>query len=508
MIRRPCPISPLSPEDDAAGHYFFGYYDRCPWNADGSLVLAHRAPFLDRFPGADDRCEIGVIDTRTRRFHRLADTRAWNWQQGAQLQWLPSPRAGVPADRSAAGEERSPPLPHQERERPSAARARPGEGRPPPSPRAIFNDRRNGRPVAIILDAAGTEHAVLDHPIYALSPDGRTALTLNYARLAACRFEYGYPGLDDPTAAAPAPADDGVYRLDLATGRRDLLVPIARAAAHRENPMGRDPGAGPHYVNHLMFNVSGTRFSFLHRFERADGITHSRLFTCAIDGSDLRLLIEGMVSHSHWRDDDSILAWAGRRRLLDASGPTGEGRSGAGGQGEASGNGRGDGRGDGRGGGRGAIAAAAILARRTLKPIYYAMGKPRFLMSRILKDSYLLIPDAEAGGVEPRVFARGELTCDGHCTFNRGGDEPARWVLTDGYPDLRSRQPLFLWDCRTSTGYEIGRYSTPRRLDGPTRVDLHPRFNHDATSVCIDSAMDGRRRMYTVDVSGITRGSP
>src|SRR5206468_1381569 len=145
----------------------------------------------------------------------------------------------------------------------------------------------------------------------------------------------------------------------------------------------------------------------------------------------------------------------------------------------------------------------ASAARRCLKPIYYALGKPRFLMNRVVRDAYLLITDGEAS--EAEVFARGELTTDGHCTWSPGD---RRWVLTDGYPDLRSRQPLLLWDANRGRGYEIGRYPAPRKLDGPVRVDLHPRFSRDGRKVCIDSAMDGRRRMYVVDVAALTGAHP
>src|SRR5262249_9620515 len=143
-----------------------------------------------------------------------------------------------------------------------------------------------------------------------------------YPRLTLLRPEYGYPGLTDPRAGVEAPEDDGVFRLDLRSGRRELLVSAAAVAGHRPSPLG----AGRHHcVNHLMYNPSGTRFCFLHRFERSDGIVHSRLFTLGADGSDLRLLMEGMISHYSWRDDRTLLAWAGRRKLLGAGSEGGEG---------------------------------------------------------------------------------------------------------------------------------------------------------------------------------------
>jgi hypothetical protein len=411
------PIHRATPDDGR--HYWFGYYDKCPWSPDGFRLLAHRARFCDHFPSPGDIAEVGWIeawDTDAPVFVKIGQTDAWNWQQGAMLRW--------------SGQ----------------------------SQREIEYNRLGDGPLVY------AEHA------------GGTRLTLGFGRLSRLRPEYGYPALADPKPDDPSPASDGVYRID-AAGEADLMISIDQLDRITADGSARAGGPLHQHVNHIMFNPSGTRFCFMHRFERTDGILHSRLFTADPDGNDIRLLFEGMCSHYDWRDDQTILAWAGRRSLLGSAGAT-----------------------------KTPMQRAMTLARRGLKPAYYAMGKPRFLMNRIMKDSYLLIGDVDArepGAPEPRAFAKGELTCDGHCTYNRGGRDPGRWVLTDGYPDLKSRQPLFLWDCRENKGYEIGRFPTPRSLDGPIRVDLHPRFNHDATKVCIDSAMDGTRQMYVVDVAAI-----
>ena len=440
MINRTLTIRCLTPNDrDAHGkplHYWVGYYDKQPWSRDHTRLLCHRAPFADRFPRAGEPCEVGFVDTTSGAFTTVASSRAWNWQQGAMAQWLPDPTD-------------------------------------PDREHILFNDLRDGAHIAIIVDDAGNELRSLPAPVYAVSPDKRSALTLSFARLNTCRPEYGVPGLVDPNASIIAPENDGVWRMDLATGERAFLVSIADLAAHDPDPRGT---SRPNHANHLMFNTTGTRFCMLHRFERPDGITQSRLFTLNLDADraprDLRLLMSGMVSHFDWRDDRTILAWAGHRKLLG-----GGGRS------------------------KSPVALAMNLARRTLKPVYYALGKPRVLMNKIVKDSYLLIPDRESAPTER--YAMGELTCDGHCTYNRAGPNPGRFFVTDGYPD-RGRQPLFIWDTRENLGYTVGRYDSPRQFDGDIRVDLHPRFSHDASRVCIDSAMDGSRKVYEVDVASLT----
>jgi len=417
VIRKPCPVRKVSPDD--GWHYWFGYYDKCPWSPDGTKLLAHRARFCDRFPRPDDVAEVGFIDAWNSdrpKFVKLGQTTAWNWQQGAMLRWR--------ADEAVWNRHEHPPLVY-------------------------------------------AEHA------------GGARLTLGFGRLSRLRPEYGYPALDDPNASDPSPASDGIFRIH-DDDSLELILSIDQLDRTTSDGSERAGGHLHQHVNHIMFNPSGTRFCFMHRFEREDGILHSRLFTSDLEGRDVRLLFEGMCSHYDWRDDQKILAWAGKRRLLGSAGAK-----------------------------KTPTQRIMTMARRGLKPVYYALGKPRILMNKIVKDSYLLISDVDVRAPDapsPAAFARGELTCDGHCTYNRGGTEPGRWVLTDGYPDLKSRQPLFLWDCVKGQGYEIGRYPTPRELDGPIRVDLHPRFNHDATQVCIDSAMDGKRGMYVVDVRAITSG--
>jgi hypothetical protein len=421
VIDHTCPIRKVSPDD--GWHYWFGYYDKCPWSPDSTRLLAHRATFCDRFPAPGDIAEVGWIEgwrTDQPRFVKAGETTAWNWQQGAMLRW---------------------------------------NGEQP------------------ICNTAGTV------PCYTAHPDTQAALTLDFGRLSRLRPEYGHPGLTDPTPDNPHPETHGISRID--GDSPTLNVSIDQLDRITADGSDRAGGDLHQHVNHLMFNPSGTRFCFMHRFLRTDGILHSRLFTSDLEGTDIRLLFEGLVSHYDWRDDQTILAWAGKRSLLGSANAT-----------------------------KTPAQHAMTLARRGLKPIYYAMGKPRFLMNKIMKDSYMLIADVDVRSAdvpEPVPFAKGNLTCDGHCTFSRGGNrgsnEPGRWVLTDGYPDMKNRQPLFLWDCTRNQGYEVGRYHTPRELDGDIRVDLHPRFNQDATLVCIDSAMDGKRAMYVVDVSSLTGGA-
>lgn len=258
-------------------HYFFGYFDKCPWSPCGRFLLAHRVAFLDRQPRPGEEAEIGFVDlSRGNRWQSLAKTRAWCWQLGSQLQWLPGDEGLL-----------------------------------------VHNDLREGRLVSVVRDTEGREKRVLPEPVYALSPDGRWAATCNYARLAAMRPGYGYEGVPDRWADDDHPLADGVWRLDLDTGARKLLVSLHRLASQQPGP--KSLGAGRQWVNHLVVSPGSDRVVFLHRWENPQPCPQrpwerlTRMFTIGENGERLHLLNDlPMTSHLTWFAPDRLVAYANR----------------------------------------------------------------------------------------------------------------------------------------------------------------------------------------------------
>jgi len=71
-------------------HHWFGYYDKLQFSQDDRFVLTNRVGFEHRSPLADDVIEVGMIDTESRdEWIPLGTSKAWCWQQGCTLQWLP-----------------------------------------------------------------------------------------------------------------------------------------------------------------------------------------------------------------------------------------------------------------------------------------------------------------------------------------------------------------------------------------------------------------------------------
>lgn len=250
--------------------HWFGYYDKPQFDPTGRYVLGAEVDFDDRSPSPDDVIRLGMVDLeRDDTWIEFAETRAWSWQQGCMLQWLPGSDSKV-----------------------------------------IYNDRRGDSLVSVILDVFTGESRTLPKPIYAVSPKGDVAVGLNFARVDSTRPGYGYKGAIDPGADKLHPADDGIYAIDLHTGESRLVVSLDQIAS----VPGEGPMRGKHWFNHLLFNPDGTRFVFLHRWYRQapmKGRWRTRMFTAQPNGEGLHCVADhGMVSHFIWRSPQQILAWS------------------------------------------------------------------------------------------------------------------------------------------------------------------------------------------------------
>jgi len=264
-------LPPVRALTSAPGHHWFGYYDKLEFDPSGRYVLGMRVDFEHRSPRPDDVIEIGMVDTAAAdRWITLGQSRAWCWQQGAMLQWIPGSKTKV-----------------------------------------IWNDRDGDHFVARVLDVHTHKLRTLPAPIYALSPDGAWGFAPNFARLQDCRPGYGYVGAPDPNKAVAAPEDDGIWRMDLRTGAKQLIIPYAaaRSVPHATS----DLADAKHWFNHLLVSPDGKRFVFLHRWRapRHGQGWETRMFTASTDGKDLFVLNPAnMTSHFIWRDARHVLAWA------------------------------------------------------------------------------------------------------------------------------------------------------------------------------------------------------
>jgi len=246
--------------------HWFGYYDKYQFDPNDRYVLGMKVDFEHRLPTERDAIKIGMIDlANDNKWIELGESRAWSWQQGCMLQW------------------------------------RPGSDR-----EVVWNDREGDRFVCRVLDVKTRKVRTLPRAIGSISPDGKLAVCEDFSRIWNFRAGYAYAGIPDPYAKEPAPAEIGVWRMDMDTGKTRLLVSVADLA--KIPYPGQMPGHR-HYVNHLSWNPDGTRFLMFNRWPPRHR-QPTRVFTMAADGSDLRLLSSRGASHWTWRDPEHVLIWA------------------------------------------------------------------------------------------------------------------------------------------------------------------------------------------------------
>lgn len=214
-------------------HHFFGYIGHArtiPWNETGRYILSLRTSFQDRMPAPADAAEVVLIDTqRNHEVVVLDRSRAWNFQQGTMFYWNPEA----------------------------------------PATQFFFNDRdpATNRVFTVLYDIGKRkrvrEYRYADTPFAnsGVAQNGGFFLGLNYGRLARLRPVTGYPGAFDWTGETPAPADDGIFLVNTATGAKRLLVSFARLAEFlkERHPLA---AATPLFINHTLWNRQDDRIYF------------------------------------------------------------------------------------------------------------------------------------------------------------------------------------------------------------------------------------------------------
>jgi hypothetical protein len=408
-------------ETPSDGHYFFGYYDKPQLSKDDKRLLVLKTDFLDHILDKNDLISIGHfdLDQKNASFVEVGKTRAANWQQGCMLQWLG----------------------------------------PDYNEWIIYNDLVDNKFVAILQNVFSGERKQISKAIYSVCPHGENAICVDFERHYWCRRGYAYDGIYNKDKNKSVVKADGIWLLNLKTDtvRKIVAIEDLIATKHLTNMQG-----AIHYVEHLMFNPSGKRFCFLHRWKMLDGGVYARLYTVNVDGSDLYLLNDsGRMSHYCWQDDNHLLVYGGLTNQLNS------------------------------------LRKDKNVIKyffKPLLPLYHKVVKNNTPLFKYLAgDSYIILRDqsSSARRVAPALSLR-----DGHPSFNKKSQSI---FITDTYSDPADTEKakLILFDLKSNRHYVLDEFdSIPVYDNGPLRCDLHPRWSISGEYISVDTMDSKRRSVY------------
>ncbi len=269
-------------------HHFYGYIGHVgntPWNGGGRYMAALRSSFDDRMPGPGDAADIVLIDTANGYSQEVIDkTEGWNPQQGAMLYWNP--------------------------ERPDT--------------QFFFNDRdpESGKAFTALYDIEQRkrvrEYRYEDTPFgnSGVAQNGGWFLGINYARMARLRPVTGYKGAWDWTVHAAHPEGDGIFRVNVASGEKELIVSFAQLADALRETHPQVEGAAL-FINHTLWNRDDDRIYFFARGNfnnRQERINAP--FTVDPDGGNLTHHPLHVGGHPEWGEGRLLIGSIDRSRQV------------------------------------------------------------------------------------------------------------------------------------------------------------------------------------------------
>jgi hypothetical protein len=263
------PVWCVTPHTSRTIHRFF---DTSPFSPSGRYLGLTRLPFEDRLPQPGDVAEIVLVDLEAAETRVIAETRGWDTQLGAQVQW-----GTVDTE-------------------------------------LYYNDVETETwvPFGVKVDPFTGRRRKLDGSVYMISPDGRFAASSCLRRTGTTQAGYG---VIVPAEAVPVnrgvAAADGVWITDTRTGRSHMFISLQQVITTATPAFDMDEyAAGDFYGFHVKWNAGGDRIMFVLRWRPHDPsrkLKHD-LITMNSDGSDVRVPIPESLwgrggHHPNWCPD-------------------------------------------------------------------------------------------------------------------------------------------------------------------------------------------------------------
>ena len=233
---------------------FLGYYDFIPFDEHDEILLATRRHSGYISETSEQEMEIGYYNTKSPypTFKKFATTNTWCWQMGCRLQWIYGPWKG----------------------------------------NVISNE---------LLQE-------ISRPVYSISPDGKSAVSLNFSRLQRLRPGYGYNNYPDQNIGISMPKNDGLWLIDLQNGSSNLLFSLADIRGFEPTDSMH---CAEHYFNHIAYSPNSRFIFFIHLWLTQNGKRFGRGLIWDRNLSKLiNLHIKKHTSHYCWKDNENIVIYS------------------------------------------------------------------------------------------------------------------------------------------------------------------------------------------------------
>jgi hypothetical protein len=270
------PVWCVTPRHPGCIHRFF---DTSPFSPSGRYLAVFQLPFEDRQPDPGEAGQVRLIDLTTGENRVVAESRGWEPQVGANINW-------------GADD-------HQ----------------------LFFNDvdPRDWQPFAWKLDPLTGRRDRMEGTVYHASPDGRFLISANLTTMRRTQPGYGVRVPDATVRRNIGLADDdGFFLTDTATGRRRLLVSLQDLLTQADPPAGmEDPGRQEVYGFHSKFNPQGDRLMVsvrwypvqeqpvMNMFQRNYKSVRYAWFTLSLDGT----VVHCAVGPEQWEKGGHHATW-------------------------------------------------------------------------------------------------------------------------------------------------------------------------------------------------------
>ena len=294
LFREGKPTTTIHQITTGPDNHLFGYIGQSltiPWNLSGSRILTLSSPFIDHLPDGNEPAGVCLVHTDKKegnffKVEKVDESLGWNPQQGTMFYWNPEK----------------------------------------PDSQFFFNtrDKKTGKVFTVLFDIEKGkrvhEYRFNDTPVgnSGVCPVGKSFLAINYARMARLREVTGYKGATDWTETITAPEDDGIFKINIETGEKKLLLSFKTM----ENELKKN-GYNTHeqalFINHTLWNRDGSMFCF---FIRAGwrGVTKDKktdvFCTMNSDGTGLHVGRKFIGGHPEWANGQNMIGRIGKDQVI------------------------------------------------------------------------------------------------------------------------------------------------------------------------------------------------